>query len=195
MYIIKPEKTAIKNGVSKSAKMIVNNHNKNERVLDYGCGKLRNSNFLLEQGYTVSIIDTKEQLDSLDKEQLSKFNKIYEHNSINLKDKYDVILCSFVLNVIEDEEDRIKVINNINELLTIDGVAYIEVRGEKSLNYTKFKKSYKDGYIVGKSNIKTFQIPFNYKKLLHLFVKCCIIYNIKEINSENIIMECRKKGR
>lgn len=51
------------------------------------------------------------------------------------KGLFDVITCNFVLNVIEDEADRIAVLRDIQSRLKSDGVAYITVRTNvKSLN-------------------------------------------------------------
>jgi len=52
--------------------------------------------------------------------------------------KYDVITCNYVLNVIPTKEERTAVIEDIRNLLTKGGIAYITVRRDiKTQGYTK----------------------------------------------------------
>lgn len=161
-YNIVPEKTAIKNGVSNSAKLISHKpfQFKELSVLDYGCGKLRNSKFLLNEGFKVSILDTQKQLQNISHEELLLFHEVYEAESISFNRKYPAILCSFVLNVIPSNDIRIEILNNIHEFLTEDGFAYIEVRGTGFLKGAKTKTPYSDGYVLGNGENKTFQKGF-----------------------------------
>ena len=168
-FKIKPEKTAIKTGVSNGTKYICNTFSKNNnKILDYGAGKLRNSKYLSELNFDVSVLDTQEQVKGWDLDFVKKkFSNIYTTNS-DINEKFDIILCSFVLNVIEDESVRQNILNKISDLLVKNGVAIIEVRGERFVKTAKTIKSYKDGYILGSGQIKTFQKPYNRETFYNL---------------------------
>ena len=125
-YVIKSENTAITNGVCASLKKYVARFDKNVKILDWGCGKLRNSLYLLNLGYDVSILDTEEQIIRIDKKIIKNFKTFIN----NTDEKFDLILNSFVLNVISDIEIRNNVITNIYNSLNNDGYAIFEVRRE-----------------------------------------------------------------
>jgi len=78
-------------------------------ILDYGCGKCFDLNnlFFVSDGY-----DPYYRKDGI------------EHYS------YDVILCNFVLNVIDNAAARQGVIDDIQYLLALGGKAYISVRND-----------------------------------------------------------------
>jgi len=46
--------------------------------------------------------------------------------------RYDTILCSFVLNVIPDEDTRALVLQRIRDLLAPGGIAYVTVRNDRA---------------------------------------------------------------
>jgi 2-polyprenyl-3-methyl-5-hydroxy-6-metoxy-1,4-benzoquinol methylase len=81
------------------------------RCLDYGCGKSPDA----------EVYDMK---------------KFDPHFSPEMpKGKFDTITCTYVLNVIESETERFKVLLDIQSRLTPTGIAYITVRNDiKSLN-------------------------------------------------------------
>lgn len=195
--IIVPENTAISNGVSTSCKMIISDfgNNNNLSILDYGCGRLRNTKYLLENSFNVSITDTNLQISK----QLDKINDLNIHNyfvndNIDFSIKYDVILSSFVLNVIPDIENRNKVLSNIYSLLKENGCAYIEVRSDKFIKSLKNKMTFKDGFLIGKNKYKTFQKPYSMIEIkeyviLHDFE---IIYSKSNGNSH--ILKVKKRS-
>lgn len=186
--MISVEKTAITNGQSNSVKLLVKENENNKLVLDYGCGKLRNTNYLLRNKFNVNIYDTKKQLENIDIETLKVAN-------ISLKDQYDLILCSFVLNVIPEKEIRIEILKNIEKTLKIDGFAYIEVRNNRFLKETKTAIPYNDGFLLGKGKIKTFQKPYTLNELKH-FISMnsnMEILNKKEL-SNSLILKLKKIG-
>lgn len=148
-----PEKTAITNGVSYSAKRLIQDSKGFGVVLDYGSGKLRNSRYLHEQGMIVDAVDTKEQIDTYDVDFLRNTYSIND----GVSDKYDYILCSFVLNVISDSEIRMGVMSRLKELISDDGFIYLETRSDDKIESAKTAVRYGDGYLLGSGEIKTFQ--------------------------------------
>ena len=173
--IITPEKTAITNGISTTCKMISNDFKENRdniKILDYGCGRLRNTKHLLSERFNVSIIDTPTQIEN----QRPTINElgitnVYDTNNIP-EEKFDIILCSFVLNVVPNKEDRDNILYNISKLLKNNGIAYIEVRDDKFVKSLKNKEIFNDGLLTGEGRTKTFQKPYNieeFKEYLNHF--------------------------
>ena len=186
--MIKVENTAITTGISLSAKLICS-HKDINTILDYGCGKLRNTYYILDQGKKVSIIDTPLQLERI-KDKIPKSVSI-----LNSQSEFDGIICSFVLNVIPDNKERIEVIKHIESLLKPNGIAYIEVRAGNFINAAKTAIPHNDGYILGKNKYKTFQKPYTIKELNNLLLENT---NLEIINSKkytsSIIICCKKKN-
>lgn len=162
MSLIKiiPEKTAISNGVATSARLLINEIPTSSHILDYGAGKLRNSKFLMKNGYKVSIVETKRQLEALKQDpDLSQLEHIYAVED-EIEQTFEAILCSFVLNVIPDINERSYVLQRSYYLLKDSGKLFVEVRKRRGILNSKYKYPYKDGYAIGKNEIKTFQKPF-----------------------------------
>lgn len=107
------------------------------RILDYGCGFGTDADFLQKLSYS----------------DLTKYDKHYYPEYP--KTKFDAIICSYVLNVLEKQEQA-EVIMEISELLNDDGKAYFAVR--RDIKY--------EGYRLHKIHKKhTYQsnvvLPFN----------------------------------
>ena len=73
-------------------------------ALDYGCGK----------GTDADMIG------------MEKYDPYYAPNMP--EGKFDTIMCTYVLNVIEDDRTKLSVLKHIRSLLVHDGIAYITVR-------------------------------------------------------------------
>lgn len=139
---------------SYSAQLVAEYEPVEHSVLDYGCGKLRNSRYLQDKGFKVSVLDLPEMLNKID---TSNFNVV---SSVE-KNKFDVVLCSFVLNTVL-KETRMEILKNIRHTLKPGGYAYVEVR-TRITPKPKHTFPYKDGYLHGKNSIKTFQRTFTEK--------------------------------
>lgn len=196
---IVPEKTAITNGVSTSCKMIINDfksskHKDSISVLDYGCGKLRNTKYLIENGFTTSITDTNKQIQN----QLHNINNLninsyFTIDNINFNNQYEIILLSFVLNVVPDINDRNTILSNIYNLLKDNGVAYIEVRDKSFLKNLKNTYEFKDGVLTGNGKNKTFQKPYTLDELVqYLSMNKFEIITTKK-TSNSIIIKIKKE--
>lgn len=67
---------------------------------------------------------------------------------------YDLIVCNYVLNVIESVEQKMAVIRNIQALLADDGCAYITVRNDyRALNGCTGKGTWQDATIISGASI------------------------------------------
>lgn len=165
---IKPELTAISTKHSKSAEMIAQLMADDSAILDYGCGTGRNMTYLLEQGAcSLCGTDIPEQL----KAQEAKHSELMEkgclimENSYYANSSFDLILCSHVLNVIEDDQVKIAVLTDIARLIKTGGKAVIEVRTAHDVESAKTKEAYKDGWLIKKGGAYTYQEAISKAKM------------------------------
>lgn len=115
-------------------------------VLDFGCGKGKDLDFLLSKNVFI---------DGYDK---------YYHPHCKFKTGYDTIVCNYVLNVISDLSERINVIKQIINLLKPNGIAYITTRTDNDIHKSANEKwtKYNDGFKTTKG---TFQKGYNVNEL------------------------------
>ena len=178
MYIIKKENTAITNGRSKSIDYIINNYNKDAKILDYGSGKLRNSNFLRNNQFNnIYVLDIEEQVKKW--KDIKGFKGVYVDKITN-DEIFEVVLCNFVLNVIPLESERKEIICDINKHLSQTGIAIFEVRTSRDIERSKNKKPFKDGYLMGKNKVKTFQKGYTLEELRNLLSIYFEIIDVKD---------------
>ena len=106
-------------------------------VLDYGCGRGQDAD---RQGW--------------DKYDPSWFPEIPTQ-------RYDVILCTYVLNVIEDEKDRRCVLDTIKAMLNWDkgSVAYVTVRRDMKKSDCKTQYNITDQFMVSRGFIPYHREP------------------------------------
>lgn len=180
--IIRVENTAISNGISKSTMLLQESIEKEDEILDYGAGKLRNAYFLLSHGWKVAILDTKLQIERNSCKELGGFSQVYSGDKGLLEGYYNKVLCCFVLNVIPTHEERINVLKNIKSALVPQGLLFGEVRREKEILKSKTIEKFGDGYIVGGGNVKTFQKPFSKEDITELLKE--VGFEILKIKSE-----------
>lgn len=97
-----------------------------DNILDYGCGKGFDANYYL----------------------MDKYDPVYFPSEPNKN--YDTICCTYVLNILNKDE-QLKVINKINNLLNVEGKAYLSVRRDlkketksQRLVYLYLKSIYKN---------------------------------------------------
>lgn len=191
---IRPELTAISTKHSKSAEILLGMACEADIILDYGCGTCRNMGYLLDNGVDASVLcgtDIPAQLEAQKEKMEAMRNKgctiatAPEFTS----NYFDFILCSHVLNVIEDDSVKIAVLSDIKRLLVNSGTAIIEVRTVKDVEGAKTKEAYKDGYIIKKGSAYTYQEGITKEKMEHL----CSLAGLKVIehifnNSKHIIV-------
>lgn len=82
------------------------------RVLDYGCGRAFDVRYLVRLGFDITGYDP----------FWKPYDNVQFHNF-----GYHVILCNYVLNVV-DEDTQELILMDIEDLLAPEGVAYITVR-------------------------------------------------------------------
>jgi SAM-dependent methyltransferase len=136
----------------------------NSIVLDYGCGKLRYTIPLIQRVNEVIAVDSKEQLNRIQKIDKDKQLTIKEYSKsvsnlkvcsieeFNYNQYFDWALCTNVLSAIPHENERIKVLQNIYQALKSNGKALITTQFRNS--YFKLyqikenAQNYNDGWII-----------------------------------------------
>lgn len=104
-------------------RVLINNNkiNKNNKILDFGCGRGTDHTWLQSNGYNANGYDP-------------YWNPIKS----SLNKKYDIVLCSYVLNVVNANERRI-IIKKLKDLTNKSGRIYLTVRRDIKKDYiTKY---------------------------------------------------------
>lgn len=132
-----------------------------ERILDFGCGKLRYSETLNKIGVSVTYVDSRVQLTRLQTIKGTKTNVVkyvadnYQGALVvpfeeidHHKEKYQLITCTNVISAIPCEETLKKVLAKINDLLDSDGCA-VFVNQHRNSYFKRFLSGQKRlfGYI------------------------------------------------
>lgn len=162
------ENTAINTGIARSIKENIKYFKEDTTVLDYGAGKLRNSFYLTSLGCKVTAADTEIQINrlfnKLSNEEMYKINNLVSLNELD-ETTYDIVLSTFVICVIPQLEERMKMLHNIYKHIGKNGIAILETRTEKSILQAKYIKPHLDGYIIGSGIVKTFQVGYSIPEL------------------------------
>ncbi|EEW6227449.1 methyltransferase domain-containing protein [Escherichia coli] len=139
--------------------------NKNGNTLDFGCGKLRYSEQLVNKFETVTFLDSRRQLERVQIirgvqttipdyviNNYKNANIVSYENIDKITNHYDFILCANVLSAIPCESTIHKVLSAIRELLKSDGEALI-VNQYKSSYFKRYESGIKHlhGYIYQNS--------------------------------------------
>ncbi|EEV6126745.1 methyltransferase domain-containing protein, partial [Escherichia coli] len=139
--------------------------NKNGNALDFGCGKLRYSEQLVNKFETVTFLDSRRQLERVQIirgvqttipdyviNNYKNANIVSYENIDKITNHYDFILCANVLSAIPCESTIHKVLSAIRELLKSDGEALI-VNQYKSSYFKRYESGIKHlhGYIYQNS--------------------------------------------
>ena len=120
----------------------------NQRVLDYGCGRGADVRFLQAHGFNVQ-----------------GFDPWFAPNPPT--GSFDVILCSYVLNVIPERNDRLAALQEIKgKLTTAQGRVLTTTRSQSQVDALAKKSNWTrhlDGYVTPKN---TFQRGYNMPELI-----------------------------
>jgi len=94
-------------------KKFINEINLENRIIDLGCGRARNIYYLNKLGFiNITAIDIN-KFKEVDSNKFG-FIKADLNNGIPLLNKYNIIMCNFLLMFIEDKEKLIKEITRIS---------------------------------------------------------------------------------
>ena len=190
------ENTAIDTKHSKSADKIVEMVKDGNKVLDYGCGTGRNIRYIIENTNNVITdgTDIIEQLEKQhDKHDILRKKGVCIDISSNIKNNYyNYILCSHVLNVIDNDGVKLNVLQDIHNKLINSGIAIVEVRTKKDVESAKTKEKYGDGWKIKKGNSFTYQEAIT-KEKMETLVKNAGFEIVEHVfNTSNHIIIIRK---
>lgn len=149
--------TAIKrNGASVPLKFLAGKNliNASQTILDFGCGHGADVAWLKNNGYIAY-----------------GFDPYWNINLYALKNRYDIVLCTYVLNVV-DQNIRNDVLKKLKSLVTSHGKIYVTVRRD-------FKKDY-----ITKKGTQQYIVKLPYK-----IVKENSQYCIYEIKAQEICLK------
>ncbi|MBE3139382.1 MAG: methyltransferase domain-containing protein [Thermoplasmata archaeon] len=154
---------AVKNGLIKSG----------QNILEIGSGNLRNLAFVSEK--IARLQKSAYEVDST----LRKYDAIYDSfkktggvilSSYPNKNKYNVIICTFVLETICPKARRYYLIKRIKQSLRPGGLLVASFRGVSGVNGTKYKECYKkEGWLTP---LHTFIRPYSIKEVKSLLKFC-----------------------
>jgi tellurite methyltransferase len=131
----------------------INEVNLNNKIIDLGCGKARNIYYLNKIGFeNITAID----INKFKEVDLNKFSFIQAdlNNGIPLKNKYNIIMCNFLLMFISDKE---KLINEITRISEDNAFCIVELNKKKLSN----------------------GIQYDFKEIINLFSKEWDIVNLR----------------
>lgn len=188
-----PEMTAISTGTSAGTHELIKELNSDSLILDYGFGKGRNTIALSQHFKNIHVADTAKQIENNKDKVKSYIDKIFDVDE-EIKHKYDGILCTFVLNVLDDDKLRRDILRKVYDLLKTNGTLIIQVRTEKDLKNTKSKSPYKDGYVVKKGKGYTFQKGYTEEDVINLFSSLSIPIDSIKNNGNNIMVISKKRS-
>lgn len=177
-----------------------------KNTLDFGCGKLRYSENLIEISRNITFLDSFEQINRPQKiydtsttvKDFIKMNyekancEIFE-NIENHPNKYDFIFCSNVLSAIPCEVTFERVLNQIYELLTKSGKAVIinQHRNSYFNNYIKGEKHF-FGYIYEGKNGYSYYGLINNNRLIRKLKKSNLNIKSKWVKDQVSFVEVNK---
>lgn len=144
-----------------------------QRILEFGSGNLRNALFILNSVpdtylFTYDLQNTVERF----AENYQRFKEI--GGTVVKADygsqKYDVVLCTFVLETICPEQQRVSILRSILSILKKRGVLIASFRGYPGVRGAKYKKCPMGEGLV--TPLNTFVRPYSIPELKNLFFSC-----------------------
>ena len=153
--------------------------NKQDRILDLGCGEGRDAIYLLEKGYNVLAVDySLSVIDMCNKLSSNKYKEHFKQFDIiedEAEEKFNYIYSIAVLHMFVLREHRNKFLSFIRTHLADNGRCLLCVLGDGQQNYTTdIKDAFKN----------TKRVVMNNNKDLDIATTSCKIVNWKELEQE-----------
>ena len=155
------------------------NINKDNLILEIGCGEGRDARYLLKQGYNVLASDvSKEAINYCklkDKENRKKYLVLDVLDCKKFKSKFDFIYSVACIHMLTQEEDRNNYYKFIYNHLNSNGLAIILSMGDgKKESISNYKEAWED-------TVRTHQMTETKMKIA---TTSCKIVNIKNFHKE-----------
>lgn len=144
-------------------------------VLDYGSGNLRNSEFLSNEGFNVYAADLPEQVTRVrSNKAVDKIAGLLETDILHKSRlNVDVVLSTFVINIISNEEERKRYLDNVVLNLRPEGYLLIEVKCRERLkikcNCTGFPKCKTCEHSYSREELDQLLEPYGFGRVGHYF--------------------------
>ncbi len=141
-------------------------------ILELGAGSLRNSLYLQEKGFLLSVLEIK-GIEKRFPEQYKKFGAL-NNGQVFYKfpfgKKYEFVICTFVIETICNPEQRVFLLTSSLKVLKLHGTLLISVRGPKDL-VTAVKSGIpcSDGYLTPGYSFSRSYTP---RQLTELLISC-----------------------
>lgn len=191
----KPHHTAIGGTCSNTAKLLLGEVDIKDFILDYGCGLGRNMQYLADNtGKKIHGTDIIEQLNKEKNrhDQLRKAGHTIELSHLLSDNYYDKVLCSHVLNVVDNDNVKQSILNDICTKLKRGGKLYLEVRTEKDITKATSKEKYNDGWKIKKGKYFTYQEGITKEKMCNLIQQAGLTIEKHIFNSSKHIVIASK---
>lgn len=178
--------------------------NKDPMILDYGCGKLRNTYPFIEN-YNITGVDSPEQINRIQKidgkyttltELSTRYDKLTIIPSNHVKmdgNKYDLILCNNVFSAIPYNSEIIDILCFVKNHLTNKGRALLSVQYKNSY-FESFKGRknsfyYNGGWVVKNKNKNSYYRIIKPTELINLVLDSKLTIISQKINKGSIYLE------
>ena len=117
-------------------------------ILDYGCGRSVDAEYYASQGFSARKVDPY----WTSGETCYPDGKAIDDGAVEHRADYDVVTCTYVLNVIECWVDRDAVLHRIRDLLADHGTAYVAVRADVKEAHTTQRGTWQAPIRIGNTN-------------------------------------------
>ena len=154
-----------------------------DHALDYGCGKLRYSQYLRKLCKRLTLVDSQEQV-SRQQILLGCASTVHEYVKTKWRtvrvlavpefycdsERYDFILCANVLSAIPDTRKRMRALRLLSERLCEGGQCLLVCQYTNSYFWARMRDpltiKYNDGFITGSKGNASYYGMINLEKLL-----------------------------
>lgn len=144
-------------------------------VLDYGAGRLRNSRYLAEQGFTVFAADLPEQAELLrDSRDAVSLAGILDTDQLSASClNVDLVLSTYVFNIISGSAAQTLYVNNVLKNLKMGGYLLMELRCRRidhcGGGCSHFFKCPECAKTYTHQEIDRFLLPHGFRRISHYY--------------------------
>lgn len=146
------------------------------KVLDYGAGKLRNALFLADEGFTVIAADLPQQVRKIrDCPAIRHLAGVMATDRLPDSElNVDLVLSTYVFNIIMENNEQERYLNNIRQNLRPGGYLLIEVRCRKQSGAcgegcSEFFKCPDCAKTYSHEELDQLLVPYGFRRVSHYY--------------------------
>ncbi len=118
---------------NKEVEFLINFINKNDKIIDIGCGTGIHASLLQQKGFDIEGLDFSKEMLDIAKTRLHSNLYLQNMLDINIDKKYDVIISMFaVINHLKDTQELEKCFKNLKKILTDNGKIIIDLHNPQN---------------------------------------------------------------